>query len=599
MESNNSGPFSIRAIFDSKDKILDALNEEKTFKPVLLDGRDGLSELFDYRIEAQVNPIWFENHWQETEPVLGNASVGFLISKKVNGQVLERRIHGEIWDLTVLADNRAYITLQFRLRPALARLELVKSTRAWTETTTLEILNELATSVYGESPATGEDHFNNFNGVHIRPLILQYQETDLSFFLRLCSEHGIAFCHSTDDKCTKHCIRLTEDTKSIEKELLKVPFIPDPTSPDTICLRNWRRLINRSGNPIEIRDSSYRVYDHQAQRPFRRGGHFYWEEDSLAQADYANTHKGSVGIEDVDKILGARLKNLNLAREGKSLRVESEGSTIHLHPGTRFEPQMTGKNHPESMMKNGMGEEKNWIVTAQQIHFSQDHIGSHLNCKFEFAPDSRHQLPWPPLTKPKMSGVLTARVVGGAENTSVLDGDSVSTDSQSGLGRVTIRLHCDRVKPISLEPIAKFPHIPFIIPHNPDVKQTGDLRMNGYWARVAQSWAGKGYGAMFWPRVGNEVLVAFENGDPDRPVVVGSLYNSHNTPPYHLPAASLIQGWKTKCQDQDDTDGKKFNAIIFGDESKDTAVAIRSSGDIYVANNDQRNVMSPGSFEVK
>src|SRR5262249_52738901 len=52
------------------------------------------------------------------------------------------------------------------------------------------------------------------------------------------------------------------------------------------------------------------------------------------------------------------------------------------------------------------------------------------------------------------------------------------------------------------------------------------------WVRVAQVWAGKRWGASFWPRIGQEVVVAFEEGDPDKPIILGSVYNAEQMPPY-------------------------------------------------------------------
>src|SRR5262249_24449577 len=65
------------------------------------------------------------------------------------------------------------------------------------------------------------------------------------------------------------------------------------------------------------------------------------------------------------------------------------------------------------------------------------------------------------------------------------------------------------------------------------------------WIRVAQVGAGKRWGAFFWRRVGHEVLVAFEEGDPERPVIVGSLYNGVNMPPYTLPDNAALAGIKS------------------------------------------------------
>src|SRR5207237_7507678 len=66
------------------------------------------------------------------------------------------------------------------------------------------------------------------------------------------------------------------------------------------------------------------------------------------------------------------------------------------------------------------------------------------------------------------------------------------------------------------------------------------------WLRVVQPWAGKGFGSMHLPRVGQEVVVNFLDADPDRPVVVGSVYNAENMPPFELPEQSHVTGIRSQ-----------------------------------------------------
>lgn len=83
------------------------------------------------------------------------------------------------------------------------------------------------------------------------------------------------------------------------------------------------------------------------------------------------------------------------------------------------------------------------------------------------------------------------------------------------------------------------------------------------WVRVAQFWAGKRYGAFFWPRIGHEVVVAFEDGDPDRPLIVGSVYNAANMPPLEMPSEVERTGIKSCIYGGDPM--LQFNAVIFHD----------------------------------
>jgi type VI secretion system secreted protein VgrG len=88
------------------------------------------------------------------------------------------------------------------------------------------------------------------------------------------------------------------------------------------------------------------------------------------------------------------------------------------------------------------------------------------------------------------------------------------------------------------------------------------------WARVSTPWAGKGYGFQNMPRIGEEVLVQFLEGDPDRPVVIGRVHNAENMPPFKLPASAPFTGLKTLSIDSSGNSvAGKWNELRFDDTS--------------------------------
>jgi len=94
------------------------------------------------------------------------------------------------------------------------------------------------------------------------------------------------------------------------------------------------------------------------------------------------------------------------------------------------------------------------------------------------------------------------------------------------------------------------------------------------WVRVAQPWAGKNWGFVAWPRIGQEVLVAFESGDPDRPIIVGSLYNAEQMPPYTLPANQTQTGIKSRSSKGGGTDN--YNELRFEDKKGSEQILIHA-----------------------
>jgi type VI secretion system secreted protein VgrG len=98
------------------------------------------------------------------------------------------------------------------------------------------------------------------------------------------------------------------------------------------------------------------------------------------------------------------------------------------------------------------------------------------------------------------------------------------------------------------------------------------------WIRVSQTWAGDGWGALYLPRLGQEVVVAFLDGDPDRPVIVGSLYNGTHKPPFELPANATQSGVRS-CSS---IDGSPGNEIRFEDKKGAEQLYVQAQKDHQV-----------------
>jgi type VI secretion system secreted protein VgrG len=149
-------------------------------------------------------------------------------------------------------------------------------------------------------------------------------------------------------------------------------------------------------------------------------------------------------------------------------------------------------------------------------------------------------------------GPQTAMVVGKA-------GEEIWTDKY---GRIKVQFHWDRVG---------------------HADETSSC-----WVRVQQGWAGKGWGMMFVPRIGMEVVVAFLEGDPDRPLVTGCVYNSDAMPPYTLPADQTRSTIKSNTS----KGGNGFNEIRFEDKKDSEEIFVQAEKDFnrVVKNNDTLKV---------
>ena len=118
------------------------------------------------------------------------------------------------------------------------------------------------------------------------------------------------------------------------------------------------------------------------------------------------------------------------------------------------------------------------------------------------------------------------------------------------------------------------------------------------WIRVVTPWAGNGYGAMVVPRIGQEVVVEFLEGDPDWPIITGSVYNGVNKPPYALPAEQTR--WGLKSRSSKGGGASNFNELRFEDKKGDEDVYLHAEKDhnVYIKNDRKEKILNESHLDV-
>ncbi|WP_418648170.1 type VI secretion system Vgr family protein [Thauera butanivorans] len=329
--------------------------------------------------------------------------------------------------------------------------------------------------------------------------LVQYRETDLSFICRQLEHEGIFFWfeHAADGETLVLADHLSAHPDC--PGYATVPYYSGvQTRPDRDHFDAWR-LTRRveTGRLIHAdydfeRPSSDLTTEHADPR-----GHLF---DHYTRYHYPGDY--------LDPGDGAQYAANTLER------LQRQQETIHLSgrvrgaaPGHRL--TLTG--HPRADQNRELT-----LVAVSYDIADNDYEGaagstaSHFHVDVEALPAERPFRPPLATPKPRARGVETAVVVGPP-------GEEIHTDEY---GRVKVHFHWDRYG-----------------------KKDGT---DTCWIRVASPWAGSNFGAIHIPRIGQEVIVDFEHGDPDRPIITGRVYNAEQMPPWSLPANRTQSGILTR-----------------------------------------------------
>jgi type VI secretion system secreted protein VgrG len=244
--------------------------------------------------------------------------------------------------------------------------------------------------------------------------------------------------------------------------------------------------------------------------------------------------------EYLKKAQGERLAKIRMEEEeAPHVVVSGSGSCRAFTPGYRFD--LAGHYSAEM--------DKCYVLTEVQhvASVGESYSGGRADARESYSNHFiciPHDVPFRPARvtpKPTVQGPQTAIVVGRS-------GEEIYTDKY---GRVKVQFHWDR---------------------------EGKRNENSScWVRVSHPWAGKGWGAVAIPRIGQEVIVDFLEGDPDQPVITGRLYNAEQMPPYALPANQTQSGIKSRSSKGGD--GENFNEIRFEDKKGDEELYIHAEKD--------------------
>jgi len=330
----------------------------------------------------------------------------------------------------------------------------------------------------------------------------QHRETDFNYISRLMEQEGIYYYFKHEDG--KHTLMLADSISAHDKVTgyEKINYYP-PTSSG---VRDDQHIFKWSVEH-RVKPGSFRVMDYDftnAATPLQNVSSVSRSHASAGYEmfDYPGEYQSSG---EGDGYARVRIEELHAGFEVASARANTAGLTC----GAKFELDQNGTYLPSDQTRE-------YLVTSISYDFKSSGLTSELStngvtdpmqlkpmlCEFTtIEKDTPYRSPrTTPL--PEIKGPQTAVVVGSDDTIGNNSGQDVHTDEY---GRVRVLFHWDRDGTSSC------------------------------WVRVSQNWAGKRWGGMFIPYVGQEVMVDFLEGDPDRPVIVGCLYNSGNRPKHKLP----------------------------------------------------------------
>ncbi len=465
---------------------------------------------------------------------------------------------GLITRVTVGGRIRDRLQVRVCVEPALRALEQRVNSRIFSEMSSVEIIEQVlgeGLDGYGRgfrNELQAEQSGGSGSVYPVREYTVQYRETDLAFITRLMERDGISYFFDHTGEYEQMVLVDTSDqypaiegdpdspvplvAVETEQEALSVFHLRSRVTSTSVTVRDYdwtrpQKPFEARVEPAEPPDPDREIYHHSelSITGYDSGAAAYAEVDDKRQAEV----KGQALAQSRQLFVGRG--TVTGFRPGKTFKLESGASGEQSYLLTGVTHELPLSEAPEAGVGGGASAAASDAVSGRTtLTYRNGFECIRFDEKVPYRPPRKTD-------KPRITGMQTATVVGPP-------GEEVYTDEH---GRIKVRFHWDRLA-------------------------TGDDK-SSCWIRVAQSWAGTGFGTLFIPRINMEVLVTFLEGDPDRPLVVGCVYNGYNRLPadHEMPANKTRSFIRTFSSPRNDG----YNEIMLEDAAGEELISVHAQKD--------------------
>jgi len=515
-----------------------------------ISGSEAISEPFNFRLDmlsTKADPLAYGDLLGK--PVTVEIRIGEDGNKRYFNGIISRLSQSS----KVTGHEKAtFIQYQAELVPQLWLLSRNRNSRLFQSISVPDILKEILQKQWSL------DVTFQLQGTFLsRDYCVQYDESDFDFVSRLMEEEGIFyfFVHKADG----HQMVLANSPRSHPDlpGVASVPFEEEGGgAPDPNRLTNWVKTQEIRAAKVTLWDYCFELpashLDAQetvlgktvavgtVNHPLQVGGNqrleLYDYPGEYAQRFDGVQPGGGDRAADIQNIFSDNVRTCKIRMEQETalgLAVEGAGRCCQFTAGYQF----NFKGHFDADGPYVLARVKH-DANMEGAYTSGADTSMIYRNTFTCIPLALPFRPQRKTPKPQIVGPQTAVVVGPK-------GEEIFCDKY---GRVKVQFFWDRLG-------------------------KGDVN-SSCWVRVAQIWAGKSWGAFFWPRIGHEVVVSFEDGDPDRPLITGSVYNAANMPPFTLPRKNMLSGIKSSSVRGQANEN--YNGIVFDDEKGSEHLSIHS-----------------------